>query len=52
MQAQRGIGSGQLTGWDLIRETVQSGMIPEVHTDFIFTVIGEEVWIYRCNDCH
>ena len=43
MQAQRGIGSGQMTGWGFNQgKQVQSGMIPEVHTDFIFTAIGEE----------
>lgn len=42
-QALLGIGSGQLTGSGY-REgyQVQSGHIPEAHTDFIFAVIGEE----------
>ena len=32
-----------MTGWGFNQgKQVQSGMIPEVHTDFIFTVIGEE----------
>lgn len=42
-QALLGIGSGQLSGSGY-REgyQVQSGHIPEAHTDFIFAVIGEE----------
>src|SRR5699024_2689350 len=42
-QAMTGIGSGQLTGKGLhAGEQIQSGKIPEAHTDFIFAVIGEE----------
>ncbi|WP_343031541.1 rod shape-determining protein RodA [Metabacillus lacus] len=42
-QALSGIGSGQLTGAGLNQGIqTQSGRIPEVHTDFIFSVIGEE----------
>ncbi|GAB4071865.1 FtsW/RodA/SpoVE family cell cycle protein [Barrientosiimonas marina] len=42
-QARMGIGSGQLTGEGFDQGTqVQSGLVPEVHTDFIFTVVGEE----------
>lgn len=42
-QALLGIGSGQLTGSGFNQGyQVQSGRIPEVHTDFIFVVIGEE----------
>lgn len=42
-QALLGIGSGQLTGSGFNQGyQVQSGRIPEVHTDFIFAVIGEE----------
>lgn len=41
------IGSGQLTGKGLNNEDstslVNAGYIPEAHTDFIFTVIGEEL---------
>ncbi|MBD8070135.1 rod shape-determining protein RodA [Bacillus sp. PS06] len=42
-QALLGIGSGQLLGKGIQQgQQVQSGRIPEVHTDFIFSVIGEE----------
>ncbi|RKQ28549.1 rod shape-determining protein RodA [Oceanobacillus halophilus] len=42
-QAKMGIGSGQLTGNGLGQGVqVQSGKVPEAHTDFIFAVIGEE----------
>jgi rod shape determining protein RodA len=42
-QAMMGIGSGQITGWGFNKgRQVQSGKIPEAHTDFIFSVIGEE----------
>ncbi|MBK3493919.1 rod shape-determining protein RodA [Viridibacillus sp. YIM B01967] len=42
-QAVLGIGSGQMygSGFNQGRQ-VQSGNIPEAHTDFIFSVIGEE----------
>ena len=36
-------GSGQLRGLGLGRSTQKSGFVPEVHSDFIFSVIGEEV---------
>lgn len=42
-QALLGIGSGQLTGSGLRQGyQVQSGRVPEAHTDFIFAVIGED----------
>ncbi len=42
-QALLGIGSGQLTGSGFGQGyQVQSGRIPEAHTDFIFAVVGEE----------
>lgn len=42
-QALLGIGSGQLSGSGYTDGyQVQSGRIPEAHTDFIFAVIGEE----------
>ncbi len=41
--AKIGIGSGRLFGSGFQNgEMSQSGRVPEVHTDFIFTVIGEE----------
>ncbi|TWI59856.1 rod shape-determining protein RodA [Halalkalibacter nanhaiisediminis] len=43
VQAMRGIGSGQLYGSGFLQGVqTQSDRIPEIHTDFIFTVIGEE----------
>ena len=42
-QALLGIGSGQLTGSGFGQGyQVQSGRVPEAHTDFIFAVVGEE----------
>jgi rod shape-determining protein RodA len=42
-QAMRGIGSGQMSGAGFNEGVqVQSGRVPEAHTDFIFAVIGEE----------
>lgn len=42
-EALRGIGSGQLYGSGFMEGLQsQSGRVPEIHTDFIFTVIGEE----------
>ncbi|MGE8206567.1 rod shape-determining protein RodA [Heyndrickxia sp. NPDC080065] len=42
-QAIMGIGAGQLKGEGFNQGIqVQSGKIPEAHTDFIFSVIGEE----------
>ncbi|QGH36445.1 rod shape-determining protein RodA [Gracilibacillus salitolerans] len=42
-QAMLGIGAGQLTGSGFNQgHQVQSGRVPEAHTDFVFAVIGEE----------
>ncbi|MFD2656577.1 rod shape-determining protein RodA [Gracilibacillus thailandensis] len=42
-QAMLGIGAGQLTGSGFNQGyQVQSGRVPEAHTDFVFAVIGEE----------
>lgn len=41
--ARMGIGSGGLLGSGFQQGTMaQSGKVPEIHTDFIFTIIGEE----------
>ncbi|MBP3949823.1 FtsW/RodA/SpoVE family cell cycle protein [Bacillus suaedae] len=43
VMAIRGIGAGQLHGSGFMQGVqTQSDTIPEIHTDFIFTVIGEE----------
>ncbi|KYG26655.1 rod shape-determining protein RodA [Alkalihalobacillus trypoxylicola] len=43
VEALKGIGSGQLYGTGYLQGVqTQSDTIPEIHTDFIFTVIGEE----------
>lgn len=44
IQSRIAIGSGQLTGKGYMRGTQnQLRFIPEQHTDFIFTVVGEEL---------
>lgn len=41
--ARMGIGSGRLFGSGFMDGSMsQSGRVPEIHTDFIFTVVGEE----------
>ncbi len=49
IQSKIGIGSGQLLGRGLFRGT-QSRLrfLPERHTDFIFSVIGEELGLAGC----
>ncbi len=43
LNAMQGIGSGQLYGKGFADGVLsKSGAVPEIHTDFIFTVIGEE----------
>ncbi len=42
LQALMAIGSGHLTGKGFATGVQARGYIPEVHTDFIFAVIGEE----------
>ncbi|MEL6139373.1 MAG: FtsW/RodA/SpoVE family cell cycle protein, partial [Cyanobacteria bacterium J06628_6] len=44
IQSRIAIGSGQLTGRGLFHGTqTQLGFIPEHHTDFIYSVVGEEL---------
>ncbi|MFZ4668677.1 MAG: rod shape-determining protein RodA [Microthrixaceae bacterium] len=43
-QAQKAIGSGGLTGYGLTNgPQTRGGYVPEQQTDFIFTVVGEEL---------
>ncbi|WP_096202618.1 rod shape-determining protein RodA [Bacillus sp. FJAT-45350] len=43
VEALKGIGAGQLYGSGFLQGAQsQSERVPEIHTDFIFTVIGEE----------
>ena len=46
-QAKNAIGSGQLTGKGLFEGTQTNlRFVPEQHTDFIFTVVGEELGFF------
>lgn len=48
-QSKIAIGSGQITGKGLFQGIqTQLGYLPEKHTDFIFSVIGEEGGIIMC----
>jgi rod shape determining protein RodA len=43
-QSQQAIGAGQISGQGLFKGTQTGlGFVPEQHTDFIFTVVGEEL---------
>lgn len=43
VQSITGIGSGGILGTGFLKSTIASqGFIPEIHTDFIFAVVGEE----------
>lgn len=43
LQSKIGIGSGEIFGKGFMKGTqVSGGFIPEAHTDFIFSVVGEE----------
>lgn len=41
-QSQIGIGSGGILGKGFLKGTYASGFIPEISTDYIFAVVGEE----------
>ncbi len=46
------IGGGQLTGQGLMQGSqTQTGILPAQHTDFIFSVIGEELGMIGCLVC-
>ncbi|MBC2580628.1 rod shape-determining protein RodA [Clostridium sp. DJ247] len=43
IQSQIGIGSGGILGKGFLKGTqISGGFVPEAHTDFIFSVVGEE----------
>jgi cell division protein FtsW len=42
-QSRIGLGAGGLTGLGLGRSREKWGLLPNPHTDFIFTIIGEEL---------
>jgi rod shape determining protein RodA len=49
LQAQTAVGSGQLFGTGLFTGPMsQHGFVPENWTDFIFTVVGEEMGFVGC----
>ncbi len=43
LQSRIGLGAGGLTGLGLDRSREKWGLLPNPHTDFIFTIIGEEL---------
>ncbi len=47
-QSQKAIGSGQINGQGLFKGPLTGlDFVPEQHTDFIFTVVGEELGLRR-----
>ena len=43
LQSRIGLGAGGITGLGLGRSREKWGLLPNPHTDFIFTIIGEEL---------
>ncbi|HVP58846.1 MAG TPA: rod shape-determining protein RodA [bacterium] len=49
IQSKIAIGSGGLIGKGLFKGTQKAlGLVPEQHTDFVFSVIGEELGLITC----
>ncbi|CCH67710.1 Bacterial cell division membrane protein [Richelia intracellularis HH01] len=49
VQSKIAIGSGQLWGWGLNQGPMtQLGFVPEQHTDFIFSAVGEQLGFIGC----
>jgi len=49
IQAKIAVGSGGIIGKGLFRGTQKAlGLVPEQHTDFVFSVIGEEMGFLPC----
>lgn len=49
IQSKIAIGSGGLVGKGLFKGTQKAlGLVPEQHTDFVFSVIGEELGLVAC----
>ncbi len=45
IQSFRTFGSGQFTGTGIGSSRMKTGLLPEAHTDFIFSVVGEEAGV-------